>query len=115
MSVPESENRPKRDLITEFTSDENTINELVEKYDAESRYRKLTGYAGKFITAWLCAMSLFHLATAGLITLPVAIQRSIHLTFAIVAVYVLYPCSTKGSKTKTPWYDWFLAFVFTYN
>lgn len=111
MSVPESENRPKRDLITEFTSDENTINELVEKYDAESRYRKLTGYAGKFITAWLCAMSLFHLATAGLITLPVAIQRSIHLTFAIVAVYVLYPCSTKGSKTKTPWYDWFLAFA----
>ena len=41
--------------------DESQVNDLIEKYDAESRYRKLSGLQSKFITAWLVCMSLFHL------------------------------------------------------
>lgn len=89
--------------------DKDQVNSLVEKYDAESRYRKLTGIQGIFITIWLASMSLFHLYTAGIATMPITIQRAIHLTFAIVAVYILFPASPKCSKTKTPWYDWLLA------
>lgn len=95
--------------IDEVSMDESVIVELIEKYDAESRYRKLTGLQGKFITAWLCAMSLFHLYTAGIATMPITIQRAIHLTFAIVAVFVLFPARRTGSKTSTPIYDWILA------
>ena len=95
--------------IEEVSMDESVITELIEKYDAESRYRKLTGFQGKFITAWLVCMSLFHLYTAGIATMPITIQRAVHLTFAIVAVYILFPASRKGSKLSTPLYDWVLA------
>lgn len=95
--------------IEEVSMDESVITELIEKYDAESRYRKLSGIQGKFITAWLVCMSLFHLYTAGIATMPITIQRAVHLTFAIVAVYILFPASRKGSKLSTPLYDWVLA------
>lgn len=85
------------------------IQELVEKYDVESRYRKLSGLQGKFISAWLVCMSLFHLYTAGIAVMPTAIQRAVHITFAIVAVYILYPATRRGSKNRTPIYDWILA------
>ncbi|MDO5562996.1 MAG: C4-dicarboxylate ABC transporter permease, partial [Synergistaceae bacterium] len=85
------------------------IQKLIEKYDVESRYRKLSGLQGKFISAWLMCMSLFHLYTAGIAVMPTAIQRAVHITFAIVAVYILYPATRKGSKVSTPVYDWLLA------
>lgn len=88
---------------------EREIQHLIEKYDVESRYRILDGVQGKAASLWLAAMSLFHLYTAGLTTLPIVIQRVVHLTFAIVAVYLLYPATRRGSKTRAPWYDWLLA------
>lgn len=99
----------KIDLLEELTDSNEEITNLIEKYDAESRYRKLSGIQGKFITVWLAAMSVFHLTTAGIITMPLAIQRAIHLTFAITAVFILFPATRKGNKTKTPWYDFLLA------
>lgn len=99
----------KKSLLDEVSLDETQVNSLVEKYDAESRYRRLSGWQGIFITFWLAAMSLFHLYTAGIATMPITIQRAIHLTFAIVAVFVLFPATRKSSKLKTPWYDWLLA------
>lgn len=88
---------------------EGTVQELIEKYDAESRYRNLSGAQGVFIALWLAAMSLFHLYTAGFTAMPIVIQRAMHLLFAIVAVYILFPATRFGSKTRTPWYDWMLA------
>ncbi|MGE4487350.1 MAG: C4-dicarboxylate ABC transporter permease, partial [Synergistaceae bacterium] len=75
----------KHNILDDVAIDESQVNELIEKYDAESRYRRLTGFQGKFITAWLCCMSLFHLYTAGIASMPITIQRAVHLTFAIVA------------------------------
>lgn len=95
--------------VDEVSIDENVVSEVVEKYDAESRYRKLAGWQRRVVSAWLIAMSLFHLYTAGMATMPITIQRAIHLTFAIVAVFLLYPATRKGSKKSTPWYDWLLA------
>lgn len=109
MSDIENKEKSKIINIDEISIDESKINELIEKYDAESRYRKLTGWQGKFITVWLVSMSLFHLYTAGIATMPITIQRAIHLTFAIVAVYILFPAMRKGSKTSAPLYDWILA------
>jgi len=103
-----SENN-KVNLLDELTGSSKEIDNLIEKYDAESRFRTLCGLSGKFISLWLTAMSLFHLTTAGLITMPLAIQRAIHLTFAITAVFILFPATRKGSKNRTPWYDWLLA------
>ncbi|MEG1825480.1 MAG: TRAP transporter permease [Cloacibacillus sp.] len=99
----------KKSLLEEVSMDETQVNSLVEKYDAESRYRRLSGWQGTFIACWLAAMSLFHLYTAGIAAMPITIQRAVHLTFAIVAVFILFPASSKSSKVKTPWYDWLLA------
>lgn len=85
------------------------VSEIVEKYDTESRYRRLSGWQRKLVSAWLIVMSLFHLYTAGIATIPITIQRAAHLTFAIVAVYMLYPATKKGSKIYTPWYDMIFA------
>lgn len=89
--------------------DENVVQELVEKYDVESRYRRLEGIPAKLLSAWLVAMAAFHLYTASFGVLPIAIIRAVHLTFAIVAVFILYPATRRGSKTSVPWYDWLLA------
>ena len=43
----------KIDLLEELTDSNEEITNLIEKYDAESRYRKLSGIQGKFITVWL--------------------------------------------------------------
>ena len=96
-------------LLNDAGSAQSDVKELVEKYDAESRYRRLSGWQGAFITIWLAAMSLFHLYSAGIGTLPITIQRAVHITFAIVAVFVLYPSTSRGSKTSAPIWDWLLA------
>jgi TRAP transporter 4TM/12TM fusion protein len=99
----------KAGLIDSVSIDGADVAGLIEKFDVESRYRKLSGWQGKAVMVWLCAMTLFHLYTAGFTTLAVVIQRSIHLMFVIVAVFILYPATKRGSKTSTPWYDWVLA------
>lgn len=103
------EKKNSASLLDEVSMDAAEVQNLVEKYDSESRYRKLFGWQGIFITCWLAAMSLFHLYTAGVATIPITIRRAVHLTFAIVAVFLLYPATLKSSKMSAPWYDWLLA------
>lgn len=109
MSVRKEEKEKAIINIDEISIGGTAVNELIEKYDAESRYRRLSGWRGRLVAAWLISMSLFHLYTAGIITMPITIQRAIHLTFAIVAVYLLYPATRKSTKATIPWYDWVLA------
>jgi TRAP transporter 4TM/12TM fusion protein len=90
---------------------EENIQQLIEKYDVESRYRRLGGLEGKIVSAWLVAMSLFHLYTAGIGLLPTSIHRAVHLTFAIVAVFLLYPRKMDMDKKHIAWYDWVLALM----
>jgi TRAP transporter 4TM/12TM fusion protein len=100
----------KPDLISEVSLDESVVAAVVEKHDIESRYRQLSGLPGYFIAILLFCMSAFHLYTAGgFLVLPLILQRTIHLMFAISAVFILYPATQKGDKRRTPWYDWALA------
>lgn len=85
--------------------------ELIAKYDKESAYRKLAGLAGRAISVLAILFSLFHLYTAFKGVLPAQIQRSVHLTFALVLTYLLYPASDKMSKKKIHWSDYCLAGV----
>jgi TRAP-type uncharacterized transport system fused permease subunit len=107
--MPQVEERPSN-LLEQSIDDEN-IQKLVEKYDTESRYRILDGLTGKIVVALLVAMSCYHLYTAGFGLLPISIHRAIHMTFAITAVFLLYPATSKSSRTSIPWYDWILALL----
>ncbi len=93
------------------TLEEEDVQELVEKYDAESRYRTLSGKTGFVVSLWLIAMSCFHLYTSGVGLLPTSIHRAVHLMFAVVAVFLLYPGSSQPQKNSITWYDWLLALV----
>lgn len=97
--------------ILEQSIDDEKIQKLVEKYDAESRFRVLDGLAGKIVMALLVAMSCYHLYTAGFGLLPISIHRAVHLTFAIAAVYLLYPATPGSSRSSIPWYDWVLSLL----
>jgi len=100
----------KVDLVQELSMDEAAVKAVVEKYEVESKFRQLTGWQGGFVALLLFSMSAFHLYTAGgFLVLPLILQRTIHLMFAISAVFILYPASQKGNKRSTPWYDWVLA------
>ncbi len=41
-------NGEKHSILDEVAIDESQVNDLIEKYDAESRYRRLSGIQGKF-------------------------------------------------------------------
>ena len=103
-----TKNGQNHSILDEVSMDESKINELIEKYDAESRYRKLTGLQGKFITAWLCAMSLFHLYTAGIATMPITIEMLYNeylstAAFSLAAVLTLLALITLLLKTLLEW------------
>ena len=103
--------RRAENLLEKDALGEEEIQHLVEQYDVESRFRRLSSFAGTFALCWCAAMSCFHLYTAGIGLLPTSIQRAAHLMFAIVAVFLLYPAHQKADKTKVPWYDWGLALL----
>lgn len=104
-----SEIENKKDLLGNEVIEDAQIQKLVEKYDAESRFRILSGWQKHVVAFWLIAMSVYHLYTAGFGLLPISIHRAIHMTFAIVAVFLLFPASMKANRKSVPWYDWLLA------
>jgi len=87
------------------------FDEIIAKYDRESAYRKLPGFPGRFIAVLAILFSLFHLYTAFAGVLPAQIQRSVHLTFALVLVYLLYPAKKDMPRNKLHWSDVCLAAI----
>lgn len=56
-------------------------------------------------------MSAFHLYTAGAGILEAMRQRTMHLGFALVLAFLIFPLSKKMRQTSIPWYDYILAAV----
>ncbi|MDP3284961.1 MAG: hypothetical protein Q8M56_11095, partial [Desulfobacterales bacterium] len=72
------------------------IEAILEKYDPEARYLKLTGHWVTLIRIIAVCFSLFQLYTAMFGLLEAQIQRPTHLMFALTLIYLLYP--TKKPK-----------------
>ena len=82
---------------------------VLEKYDKESAYRnRLPMPLNRMISIILIAFSLFQLYTT-IWTIPIQILRPMHLAFALLLVYLLYPAKRGLRKDQIPWYDWILA------
>lgn len=82
---------------------------LMEKYDAESRTRKLSGMMSKVIIGLLVAFSLFQIYTGAFGELTAYIQRTVHLGFALVLIFLLFPARKTALRQKIAWYDYILA------
>ncbi|MGB3959766.1 MAG: TRAP transporter permease [bacterium] len=88
------------------------VEELLQKYDLEtSRLRSPVGIAATLIFIIAVAMSAFHLYTAGFGILQAMKQRAVHLSFAFLLVFLLYPMTKGGDKGKIPIYDYLLAIL----
>ena len=108
-----TEEKPAVDksAIDAFINEESAehVDDVVRKYEAESRFRKFSGNIGKLVAFICIAMSLFHLYTAGFGVLEAIKQRNIHLTFCLVLSFLLYPSGPKGSSNRTTLWDWILV------
>ncbi|QUG41160.1 TRAP transporter permease [Psychrobacillus sp. INOP01] len=83
--------------------------EILEKYDLESNTRTLDGVLKYIIYFGLMAFSLFQLYTAIYGQFPAQIQRTVHLGFGLVFIFLLFPARRKFSKSKIAWYDFILT------
>ncbi len=82
---------------------------VLDKYDKESSYRTKLPEKLKFIVGIiLIAFAVFQIYTS-IFTIQERMLRPIHLGFAMMLVYLLYPASKKLRRDRIPWYDWVLA------
>lgn len=77
-----------------------TDDEILRKYDKESDYRVLTGFTAKLISALAITFALFQVYTAAFGVLDAMIQRSIHVSFGLCLIFLLYPARKKWSRNK---------------
>ncbi|OGL03688.1 MAG: hypothetical protein A3I03_02465 [Candidatus Rokubacteria bacterium RIFCSPLOWO2_02_FULL_68_19] len=77
--------------------------------EAEFGARELAGWSFWLAGGIALAMTAFQLWTAAVGTLPGVLQRSIHLTFAMVLCFLFYPISKRARQATLPWYDLILG------
>ncbi|TZE82795.1 TRAP transporter permease [Calorimonas adulescens] len=85
------------------------IQEFMSKVDRESDYRKLKGFAGRFVWALAIAFSVFQVYTAAFGVLDAMIQRSIHLGFGLSLIFLLYPARKSWPRNRLHWFDVLLS------
>ncbi|WLV24321.1 TRAP transporter permease [Aciduricibacillus chroicocephali] len=87
-----------------------SLQEMNDRLDElEGSDRKLFGWMAILALIVAVAMSLFHLYTAGVGTLPRMQQNAIHLGFALTLVFLIFPYKKKLGQTKIPIYDLILS------
>lgn len=85
--------------------------ELLSKYDKESRFREFSGLLKWVVTIGAISFSCFQLYTAIFGTLASQLQRSVHLTFAMALIFLLYPMHKNAAVNRLPIYDAILALL----
>lgn len=95
------------------TDEELSRDELLEKYDRESTYRRNLGKWKWVILIIALGLTLFHLYTGYRGAFEARIQGPIHLGTALALVFLLYPAKKGLQRTQKgiPWYDAILALV----
>ena len=84
---------------------------LLEKFDAESNNRELTGVLAYIVFFLLLAFSLFQLYTGAFGQFTAYIQRTVHLGFALVLIFFLYPARKGAPRDRVAWYDYILILL----
>lgn len=87
------------------------VEEILRKYSQESNTRILVGFSKNIVRIIAIGWSIFQLYTAIFGILPSQLQRSIHLIFAFILAYLLYPRKKSDYSKKIPFYDILLGFL----
>jgi TRAP transporter 4TM/12TM fusion protein len=103
--------KPKIIRAEDFTAEvsEEEIQEIMKKVDKESTFRRLSGTSARIVYIIAVGFSCFQLYTAIFGVLAAQLQRSIHLSFAFVLVFLLYPFRTRSASNQLRWHDFLFA------
>lgn len=82
-----------------------TADEVMRKFDQESDKRELTGIWDMIVKAICIAFALFQIYTATFGILDAHLQRSIHLAFGFILIFLLYPSRKSWSRSTMNWFD----------
>lgn len=85
------------------------VEEILRQVDREMATRRLVGFPHWLVYTIGVAFSCFQVYTAAFGLLPAQLQRSIHLAFAFVLVYLLFPFRHSESSDRIAWHDYLLA------
>ena len=91
----------------EVTQEE--IDRILKKVDKESTARKLTGIQHWIVYVIAVGFSCFQVYTAAFGLLPAQLQRSIHLSFAFVLVFLLFPFRVSRVSDRLKWNNYLIA------
>jgi TRAP transporter 4TM/12TM fusion protein len=77
------------------------LDEILEKYDSEARFRKFdTKWIKWFVSILAVSLALFHLITAYTGPLVTLQHRALHTGAIVALVFLLYPGLKRSSRTK---------------
>lgn len=88
-----------------------TADEVLRKFDQESDKRELTGTWDIIVKAICIAFAIFQIYTATFGILDAHLQRSIHLSFGFILIFLLYPSRRSWSRSSMNWFDVMLGVV----
>ncbi|MBP6332035.1 MAG: TRAP transporter permease [Aminivibrio sp.] len=111
--VDKNDIKPQEEILdssaAEKASETIDVEKILEKYDRESTTRTLSPSWETLVKAVCILFSLFQLYTAAFGVFEAQIQRSVHLGFVLVLVYLLYPARLSQRKTGMKPTDVFFA------
>ena len=85
------------------------VQEVLKSVDRGLAYRILAGYDRLVVYIIAVGFSCFQLYTAAFGLLPVQIQRSVHLTFAFVLIFLLFPMRRNSLSKRIRWYGYLFS------
>jgi TRAP transporter 4TM/12TM fusion protein len=97
----------------EAVSDEE-IQKILKQVDKEAGARKLTGTPHWIVYVIGVSWSIFQVYTAAFGLFPAQLQRSIHLAYAFVLTYLLFPARSGDDTNRLRWYNWALGIFAAY-
>ncbi|MCL2852318.1 MAG: TRAP transporter permease [Defluviitaleaceae bacterium] len=101
--------QPQPDAVTADGTSELSSAEIAAKFEKASAFRNNLPQKITFaIGAILVAYSTFQIY-ASIFTIQARQLRPIHLAFALVLVFLLYPAGSKQRRDRIEWYDYILA------
>jgi TRAP transporter 4TM/12TM fusion protein len=91
------------------SAEQDEVDRLIEQFDPESNFRRLTGLAAVFVTVCTVSLASWHVYTAGFGLFNEISHRAIHLTAVLGLVFLVFP----RQRYLAPAWEWTSTAVFT--
>jgi len=100
--------KQQKSILSEHELSDEKKQEIIEKYDSESKVRNVSNRKIIFMVSSLAVLySLFHLYMT-FNPMPTLQLRAIHVAGGLSLIFLLYPSTKKQNRTKVAWFDWIL-------